>query len=42
MYCNEFLVGNINLDEYSEIIPKKLEIKYPYYLSIDELDLIYE
>jgi hypothetical protein len=37
-----FSVGDINLDEYREIIPKKLLVVYCYYLNIDELDLIYE
>jgi hypothetical protein len=40
--AKSFSVGDINLDEYREIIPKKLLIEYDYYLNIDELDLIYE
>ena len=40
--AKSFSVGDINLDEYREIIPKKIQIEYCYYLNIDELDLIYE
>ncbi len=40
--AKSFSVGDINLDEYREIIPKKIQIEYCYYLNIDELYLIYE